>query len=280
MSSSLLTRCITAAVALPILIVSIVFLPQYNHLAFSFIIIIVNAIGTWELHNNIIRKKIDAPATGYLAVLLPLVELINCHFLNDLNLVLFAFIAFLGFSFFVEVINGSQDNFKGSLGRIASTILTLCYPSLFMVYGIRLCFIYQGPNAILFFLGVVFGSDSVAYFSGMLFGKNNKGFVKCSPNKSVAGFIGGTIGISLLLSALVAIFPSMLPINPFETFILSFPTALFGTFGDLFESMLKRSAGVKDSGIAVPGRGGMLDCIDSLSVALPLYVMIYSILVL
>ena len=61
MSSSLKTRIITAAVALPIIICSIVFLPYLDHLAFAIIIIAVNAIGTWELHNNILKKKIDVP---------------------------------------------------------------------------------------------------------------------------------------------------------------------------------------------------------------------------
>ena len=63
-------------------------------------------------------------------------------------------------------------------------------------------------------------------------------------------------------------------------FLLALATSIFGTFGDLFESMLKRSAGVKDSGIAVPGRGGMLDCIDSISVAIPIYVLLLQMMVL
>ena len=61
MSSSLKTRVMTAIIALPIIICSIVFLPYMDHLAFAFIIIGVNAIGTWELHNNILKKKIDLP---------------------------------------------------------------------------------------------------------------------------------------------------------------------------------------------------------------------------
>ena len=148
-----------------------------------------------------------------------------------------------------------------------------------MVYAIRLCFLFKGPNLILIFLAIVFGSDSMAYFSGMLFGKNNKGIVKCSPNKSIAGFIGGTFGISIIMTVLLVIFPGMLNISPLKMFIIAFPTAIFGTFGDLFESMLKRSAGVKDAGVVIPGRGGMLDCIDSLSIAIPIFTMIYELLV-
>ena len=278
--SSLLIRCITAAVAVPLLLVIIILLPQMNHLAFSIVIVLVNAIGTFELHNNILRKKIDVPFTGYLAILLPIVELINSYTIKNDVLTIFLLLCFLGFAFFVEVIHGAKDNFSHSLERIGATALTLCYPSLFMIYGIKLSFLYPGPNAIIVFLAIVFGSDTSAYFTGMLFGKNNKGYVKCSPNKSIAGFIGGTIGISLILSILIAIFPSMLPLTPPSMFLLALCTAIFGTFGDLFESMLKRSAGVKDSGIAVPGRGGMLDCIDSISVAIPIYVLLLQMMVL
>ncbi len=279
MSSSLKTRVMTAVIALPIIICSIVFLPYMDHLAFAFIIIGVNAIGTWELHNNILKKKIDLPFTGYLGILLPVIELINNHFIHIDNLIAFVLAAFLGFAFLMEVINGAKDNFKGSIERIAATCLTLCYPSLFMVYAIRLCFLYPNANAILIFLAIVFGSDSMAYFSGMLFGKNNKGIVKCSPNKSIAGFVGGTVGIALVMTILLIIFPKMFNTTPLKMFIIALPTAVFGTFGDLFESMLKRSAGVKDAGVVIPGRGGMLDCIDSLSIAIPIFTMLYELLV-
>ena len=180
--SSLLIRCITAAVAVPLLLVIIILLPQMNHLAFSIVIVLVNAIGTFELHNNILRKKIDVPFTGYLAILLPIVELINSYTIKNDELTIFLLLCFLGFAFFVEVIHGAKDNFSHSLERIGATALTLCYPSLFMIYGIKLSFLYPGPNAIIVFLAIVFGSDTSAYFTGMLFGKNNKGYVKCSPN--------------------------------------------------------------------------------------------------
>lgn len=279
MSSSLKTRILTAVVALPIIVCSILFLPHYHFLAFGMIIIAVNIIGTWELHTNILKKKIDVPVTGFLGVLLPVIELINNHYIHFDGLVAFALAAFLGFAFLVEVIHGAKDNFFTSIERISATCLTLCYPSLFMVYAIRLCFLYSKPNAIIIFLCIVFGSDSLAYFSGLFFGKNNKGFVKCSPNKSIAGFIGGTLGISLIMALVVAFFPKALDVTPLKMFLIALPTSIFGTFGDLFESMLKRSAGVKDAGVAVPGRGGMLDCIDSLSIAIPIYTMLFEILV-
>lgn len=92
------------------------------------------------------------------------------------------------------------------------------------------------------------------------------------PNKSIAGFIGGTFVVALIGSIVTLAFPGLYPFSPLTTFVLFFFTALFGTAGDLFESMLKRTCGVKDAGTMVPGRGGMLDCIDSLSIAAPIFV--------
>ncbi len=124
---------------------------------------------------------------------------------------------------------------------------------------------------ILFFFLLVFGSDSFAYFTGILFGKNNKGIIRVSPNKSVAGYIGGTFIPALVSMAAAFIFPEHFTYSPAAGFMIGFTVSIFAAIGDLIESAFKRSAGVKDSGTAVPGRGGMLDSIDSLVIAAPVY---------
>lgn len=278
--SSLLTRTMTAVVSVPLLVSAIVFFPQYHHLFFSLIVVFVTAAGTWELKNNIIKRRIKTPPTAYLGSLLPLIEIINLNFLDDVELTPFLLASFIGISFLVEIFNGEKDNFTLSLERIGATVLNIVYPGLLMMYGVRICYLPYPRTMIILFLCIVFGSDSFAYFGGILFGKNNKGVVKCSPNKSIAGFIGGTIIISLVGVAVVLIFPSLLPFSALEIFILFLLTSIFGTAGDLFESMLKRSAGVKDAGVMVPGRGGMLDCIDSLSVAAPIFTLLVEIMLL
>ncbi len=272
MSSSLKQRLITAAVGLPLIFCSIFFFPQKNHLIFSIIVIFVSACGCCELKNNLIKRKIGTPRTAYLGILLPAVELVNLNCFPDVEITKFALAAFIGISFLWEIIHGAGDNFENSLSRIACTILNIVYPGLFMVYGIRICYLPEAEKMIFTFLCVVFGSDSLAYFFGLLFGRNNRGIVKCSPNKSIAGFIGGTFVVALIGSTVTLAFPGLYPFSPLTTFVLFFFTALFGTAGDLFESMLKRTCGVKDAGTMVPGRGGMLDCIDSLSIAAPIFV--------
>lgn len=279
-NSNLTTRLITAGVGIPLIFVSIFCFPQNHHLLFSIIVTIVTFFGTWELKNNIINKKIDTPFTAYLGFLLPIIEIINLNYFPGVELTLFFLLAFVAFSFLVEIFNGEKDNYAFSIQRIAATVFNIVYPGLFMVYGIRLTFLPYSTAMILLYIAIVFGSDSMAYFMGMLFGKNNKGFVKCSPNKSIAGFIGGTILVAVIGSLIAIIWPDLLPFTPVEAFVLYLFTSIFGTAGDLFESMIKRSAGVKDAGFIIPGRGGMLDCIDSISIAAPIFVLISELILL
>ncbi|MDD4799745.1 MAG: phosphatidate cytidylyltransferase [Proteiniphilum sp.] len=108
-------------------------------------------------------------------------------------------------------------------------------------------------------------NDTAAYFFGSLTGKH-KLIPHISPHKSVEGFFAG-IFFSLLGSLLFArFFPEFSPL-----FWMGFAlvVALFGTVGDLFESLIKRTCSVKDAGNLIPGHGGMLDRIDSLLVAVP-----------
>lgn len=280
MSSSLKTRLITAAVAIPLLIVLIFFLSHYNHLAFSILIVLVTFVGSWELHNNILKKVIDVPFTGYLGTLLPIVELFKINYLPNIELSYFALACFLGISFLFEIFNGAKDNYKKSIYRIAATALNIVYPGLLMSYAIRICYLPSPSLLIFLFLFIVFGSDSLAYFTGMLFGKNNKGLVKCSPNKSIAGFAGGILLPPFIGVLVTLINPSLIPYTTLQTLILFFLTSLFGTLGDLFESLLKRSASIKDAGFIIPGRGGILDCIDSISLALPIFVALSEIILL
>lgn len=116
---------------------------------------------------------------------------------------------------------------------------------------------------------MVWAADSGAYFSGRLFGKH-KLAPQISPNKTVEGLLGGILtglavaaGFGLLNGVTMAQFPSLL--------LVSFVAILASVIGDLFESLLKRHAGIKDSGSMIPGHGGVLDRIDSTLAALPVF---------
>lgn len=123
-----------------------------------------------------------------------------------------------------------------------------------------------GREWIFLVLLVVMAGDSGAYFSGVSLGRH-KLYPAISPNKSVEGAAGGLIGS--LGGAFVArawFFPEL---SPLDCLALGAGLGLLGQLGDLFESMLKRSFGVKDSGTLFPGHGGILDRLDSLLFTFP-----------
>lgn len=125
------------------------------------------------------------------------------------------------------------------------------------------------PLLILYLIFLVAIADSGAYFSGKAFGKN-KLAPELSPGKTREGMLGGLAGATLW-SILGAVLLSLSISDSFFFIILSMVAALMSVSGDLFESLIKREAGQKDSGNILPGHGGILDRIDGLLAALPLF---------
>jgi len=126
-----------------------------------------------------------------------------------------------------------------------------------------------GPLTLILSLLLVWSIDTGAYFSGRRFGKN-KLAVYVSPGKTWEGVIGG--GILTLVIAFAVLFTLKQPFDLTFIVLALVLTAigLFSVFGDLFESVLKRQVGLKDSGKILPGHGGVLDRIDSILIAIPM----------
>ena len=115
-------------------------------------------------------------------------------------------------------------------------------------------------------------TDVFQFVSGKSFGRQ-KLVVEISPNKTVAGFIGG-IAMTSILSLILA--PIMLQINSWQSLLVGFCIAISGVSGDLMFSSLKRTAGVKDFSQLIPGHGGVLDRLDSIIFTAPtLYCLMY-----
>lgn len=125
------------------------------------------------------------------------------------------------------------------------------------------------PLLVLYLIFLVAIADSGAYFSGKAFGKN-KLAPELSPGKTREGMLGGLAGATLW-AILGALFFGLPPSDGFLFIFLSIVAALLSVSGDLFESLIKREAGQKDSGNILPGHGGILDRIDGLLAALPLF---------
>ena len=124
----------------------------------------------------------------------------------------------------------------------------------------------NGRQWLVFLYFVIWASDIGAYSIGIPFGKHRL-YEKISPKKSIEGLIGAlaaSAGMALLCRAWF-----MPPLGLWETVMLGLVLAGVGTLGDLTESLLKRAAGVKDSGNLIPGHGGILDRMDSMMFAAP-----------
>lgn len=127
-----------------------------------------------------------------------------------------------------------------------------------------------GREAVLLLMATIVISDSAQYYCGRAFGRRPLA-PAISPKKTVEGAIGGVIfGTAALAIAGLRVFPEA---NPVILTLVAAAIVALGIVGDLFESLLKRSAGVKDSSALIPGHGGVLDRIDSWLFASPVYYM-------
>jgi phosphatidate cytidylyltransferase len=129
----------------------------------------------------------------------------------------------------------------------------------------------QGPAYVLFLLLLIWCADTAAYFGGRAWGKR-KLLVNVSPGKTWEGAGSALVAVGVL--SWVGAHILGVAAEQLSVFIgLSLVTVLFSILGDLIESMYKRQAGLKDSGTLLPGHGGVLDRIDSLTAAAPIFVL-------
>ena len=127
----------------------------------------------------------------------------------------------------------------------------------------------HGISLLLFLFVLIWGADSGAYFAGRKWGKH-KLMPRVSPGKTWEGLLGALL--TTLVVALLALLLFKVPYISWPAVLLwSLLTVLFSIVGDLFESMMKRQVGLKDSGRLLPGHGGILDRIDSLTAAAPIF---------
>lgn len=123
---------------------------------------------------------------------------------------------------------------------------------------------YEGSTIIGFFI-LIWSNDTFAYLSGRFFGKN-KLFERISPNKTWEGSIGGALS-AIAISQILAIYFTQF--TRIEWIVIGIVCVVFGAFGDLVESLLKRNYQIKDSGNIMPGHGGVLDRFDATLFAAP-----------
>jgi phosphatidate cytidylyltransferase len=152
--------------------------------------------------------------------------------------------------------------------RASAVALAWVYvaPTLASVVSLRLRF---GWGWVLLAFVLAWANDITAYFTGRFLGRHQM-FPRVSPRKTWEGFAGGVVGSVAGALAVLALDPAGdLRLGPRDAVVLGAVAAVLGPVGDLAESMLKRAAGVKDSGKLLPGHGGLLDRIDALMFVAP-----------
>ncbi len=154
--------------------------------------------------------------------------------------------------FLLAIIFGSVLAYTQNINK--NIFILLLYPLTSFLFIFSL-YISYGMRSLLWLLVIVAGADIGAYFTGKTLGKTP--FCKTSPNKTLEGVAGGVI-----IAAIFGITFMIENLNFIQGFFISLLVALSSVFGDLFESYLKRSANVKDSGKLLPGHGGILDRTD------------------
>lgn len=168
---------------------------------------------------------------------------------------------------FILILESDKNN-EGHLNTIARYTLGVLYVGLLPSLTTKILMLYDGVSWFLMCLVVVFSGDIAAYFIGRKFGKH-KLIRSISPNKTWEGAIGGlaaSICFGLLLG--LYLFPNISPL------VLGTSCAAAGILaqsGDFFESLIKRVSNAKDSGILLPGHGGVLDRFDGILFAIPVF---------
>lgn len=158
-------------------------------------------------------------------------------------------------------------------------LLSFFYPVL-PLWILSFAYLVSPPDTkfvLLIVLLPIYLNDTLAYVSGRLFGKTPL-IPSVSPKKTWEGFIGGVLGAALVMIAILYFADAFTAQNAFAIALVSVAASFLATLGDLFESKLKRTAGVKDSGKLIPGHGGILDRIDAMLFVTPLlYVLLFFI---
>jgi phosphatidate cytidylyltransferase len=268
--NNFITRTITGALFIIVVVGSAI----WNFWAFAAVFGIFVIFGIWEFYNMIARKNIlPQKLFGvFIGLLLYSVSILNIEGMLSKFTEYFSLLIIIAFCivFIIELYKKSENPFQ----NIAFTFLGIIYitvPFIFLVsmnhFADGKCWIFTFP--VLYFL-MLWTNDTFAYLTGMKFGKH-KLFERISPKKTWEGAIGGLI-FTFIFAFIFSIYFKFL--NLPEWLGLAGIIVVFGTYGDLVESMLKRNLDCKDSGKFFPGHGGILDRFDSVLLSAP-FVFVY-----
>lgn len=246
-------RIVTGAIALPLLVI-IVWLGEPW---FTLLIALGVTLGSIEFYRMVIPDK-KAQNFAYFGLPWSLLLVFSPHFGNTAIIIPILITSIVGLSSIWFLFLPRQ---RASLSNWAWTITGVFYIGWMLSYWVELRGLINGNYWVLITLLTTFGSDTSAFLVGKTWGKHPLA-PRVSPGKTQEGTIGGVAGAIATSLIFSTIFP--LHISLWQVLLLGFLISCFAQLGDLVESLLKRNAGVKDSGKLIPGHGGVLDRIDSI----------------
>ena len=266
-------RVITALVMAPVAIAAILLLPTPWLVALAALLFLM---GMWEWFK---LAEIDDTLSRTILLVANLLLMVLLVWASARSMVLFQIVTLAGVAWWwlallwLRFFNFASDHetyarvFKLAAGTLA-IIPAWC----------ALGLIHAGqPNGHLWLLAaltIVWAADSGAYFVGRHFGGKLFGSRKLapriSPNKTIEGLLGGILA-GIAVGLLFAWFAGLTLEQAPSFIVVTVATVLFSVVGDLFESLMKRHVGAKDSGNMIPGHGGILDRLDGVLAALPIF---------
>jgi len=270
--SNILQRTITGVVFVFLIVLTI----HFGHIYFSALFLIVNIIAMWEFY-SLIEKK-DVTANKYAGIAAG-TFLFASNALIALDLAPRAVLHINFIAIFLIFLFELYRKNKHPFSTIAFTFFGILYIA--VPFSLMNYFPNPAQESNVYHLEILMGffilvwvNETFAYIVGISIGKHRL-FERISPKKSWEGAIGG--GIMCLVAAFVISY-FYTQITHIDWLIIAGIVIVFGTYGDLFESMFKRSIDAKDSGVLLPGHGGVLDRFDGVFMAAP-FVYVYLLLI-
>ena len=260
----MLERIITALVLVAV-VLSCMFATQSHYPMFMLMIVAAGVAGyEWfKLMPHQGEKVIKPFAWGY-GLLTAVLSALALYF-SDISMLLWAasILTWILSIYWVKSYPEYDGWYNVTLNGIGVILISAAVTAIYSVWQ-------HSPWWLMYLFLLVWGADSGAYFIGRKFG-NKKLAPKVSPNKSVEGLYGGIVTSMLIVITVTLLYLDISIPELLLFLILSVLTVFSSVLGDLFESMIKRRAGIKDSGRILPGHGGVLDRIDSLLAAAPIF---------
>lgn len=257
---------IKTALVLVVIVLSCMFATPFHYPMLILMVIVATLAGNewYKLMPKLEDNKVSIVASKVYAVLTLMASVLTLYF-RDLALLLWWGAVFVAvFSIYCIKNYPEYDAwYNKGLTIVGVVLITAAITAIFSVWLISAWWLMY-----LFLL--VWAADSGAYFVGRKFGKKPM-VPNVSPKKTIEGLCGGLVTSATIVVIVQSIYLNLNLLQHVAFLTLSLLTVLGSVLGDLIESMLKRRAGVKDSGRLLPGHGGILDRIDSLLTAAPVF---------